>query len=109
MKASRLRRQLAIALVLGAPALALSTAARAQADDYPRRQITIVVPLPAGSGTDAVARLLAQGMTNELKVPVIVDNKVGANGFIAARYVAGAPKDGSAPPEAVSSRSRSSR
>lgn len=94
MNAFRLRRHLAIALALGAAALVLPSAAQAQAEAYPQKQITIVVPLPAGSGTDAVARLLAQGMTNELKVPVIVDNKVGANGFIAARHVASAPKDG---------------
>jgi tripartite-type tricarboxylate transporter receptor subunit TctC len=67
---------------------------RAQSDEWPGKPITIVVPLPPGSGTDNAARLLAQGLTAELKVPVIVDNKAGANSFIAARYVARAAPDG---------------
>ncbi|HSW16853.1 MAG TPA: tripartite tricarboxylate transporter substrate binding protein, partial [Ramlibacter sp.] len=84
---------LMLALASAAP-MVFPLAARAQAEDWPRKPITIVAPLPAGSGTDAVARLLAQGMSNEYKVPVVVDNKVGANGFLAARYVAKAPPDG---------------
>jgi tripartite-type tricarboxylate transporter receptor subunit TctC len=95
MSTTGIRRRAAIFLALAATsAFVVSSPARAQAEDWPRKPITIVVPLPAGSGTDSAARLLAQGMSSEFKVPVIVDNKVGANGFIAARYVAKAPPDG---------------
>ena len=93
MNTTDIRRRNAILLGLSA-ASGLPLTAAAQTDDWPRRPITIVAPLPAGSGTDACARLLAQGMSSEYKVPVIVDNKVGANGFIAARYVANAAPDG---------------
>ena len=93
MKTIDIHRRKAILLGLGAMS-GLSMRAAAQVDDWPKKLITIIAPLPAGSGTDACARLLAQGMSNEYKVPVIVDNKVGANGFIAARYVAKAAPDG---------------
>jgi tripartite-type tricarboxylate transporter receptor subunit TctC len=64
------------------------------AQDYPAKTITIVVPFGAGSGTDQYARAYAQALTAEYKVAVIVDNKAGANGFIAAQYVAKAAPDG---------------
>ena len=65
-----------------------------QAQQYPSRPITIVVPFGAGSGTDQQARSVAQAMSLEFKVPVIVDNKAGASGFIASQYVAKAAPDG---------------
>ncbi len=61
---------------------------------YPNRSITIVVSNPPGGGTDAFARYIAQGLTNKLGQPVIVENKAGANGSIAAEYVARAAPDG---------------
>jgi len=64
------------------------------APQYPNRPITIVVPFAAGSGTDQEARTLAQALAAEYKVPVIVENKGGASGFIAAQYVAKAAPDG---------------
>ncbi len=80
-----------------AGALAATTALLApavSAQDYPNKPITMVVPFGPGSGTDQMARVIAQGLSEELKVPVVVDNKGGASGFIAAQYVAKAAPDG---------------
>ena len=81
------------------PALALAAstafmAPQAAAQGYPQKPITIVVPFGPGSGTDQGARVLAQALGDEAKVPVIVENKAGASGFIAAQYVAKAAPDG---------------
>jgi tripartite-type tricarboxylate transporter receptor subunit TctC len=61
---------------------------------YPNRTITIVVSNPPGGGTDAFARYIAQGLTNKLGQAVVVENKAGGNGSIAAEYVARAAPDG---------------
>jgi tripartite-type tricarboxylate transporter receptor subunit TctC len=66
----------------------------AGAQDYPNKTITIVIPFASGSGTDQIARAYAQAITQLYKVPVVVDAKPGASGFIAAQYVAKAPNDG---------------
>ena len=79
------------ALVLGAIA---SAGLAARADQYPSRVITMVVPFAAGSGTDAVARVFAQELAVALKGNVVVENKAGASGAIAANYVARAAPDG---------------
>jgi tripartite-type tricarboxylate transporter receptor subunit TctC len=63
-------------------------------DAYPSRAITIVVPFGPGSGTDVGARLLGQKLTDALGKPVVIENKPGANGAIAAAYVAKAKPDG---------------
>lgn len=69
-------------------------AAHAQQQPYPAKPITLVVPFAAGSGTDQMARVMAQAFSDAAKVPVVVDNRGGASGFIAAQYVAKAPADG---------------
>ena len=61
---------------------------------YPSKQITFVVPFIAGSATDQQARVIAQGITESTGTPVIIDNKVGASGFIAAQAVASSTPDG---------------
>ncbi|MGE8615269.1 MAG: Bug family tripartite tricarboxylate transporter substrate binding protein [Achromobacter veterisilvae] len=87
---SRTSRRL---VALGLAALGLvSTTARAQ--DYPVKPITIVVPFGPGSGTDQQARVQAHALGEQLKVPVVVENKAGASGFIAAQYVAKSASDG---------------
>lgn len=79
-------------------ALALSAAlwaVPAQAQDaYPSRTVTLVVPFPAGSGTDMSARLLAKDMSESLGQTVVVDNRPGANGTLGAQMVARAKPDG---------------
>ena len=67
-------------------------AAFAQA--YPTKPITLVVSFAAGSGTDSVARIVGQKLGERLKQPIIVDNKPGANGQIAAEFVKNAKPDG---------------
>lgn len=61
---------------------------------YPDRPISLVVPFPAGSGTDAVGRIFAAELSNLLGQQVVVENKPGANATIAAQYVARAKPDG---------------
>ncbi len=63
-------------------------------EGYPKQTIRIIVPFGAGSGTDAVARITGQMLAEALKGTVIVDNKPGASGVIAAELVAKAPPDG---------------
>lgn len=64
------------------------------AQTFPSKTVTIVVPTAAGGANDAMARIIAQGLQAKLGQPVVVDNKAGANGAIAAEFVARAPADG---------------
>jgi tripartite-type tricarboxylate transporter receptor subunit TctC len=64
------------------------------AENYPQRRVTLIVPHPAGAQADAVARLLADRMSKIWNQPVVVENKVGANGNIGAEAVARAVPDG---------------
>ncbi len=61
---------------------------------FPDKSITIVVPTAAGAGNDSMARVIAAKLGTQLGVSVIVDNKTGASGAIAAEYVARAAPDG---------------
>lgn len=79
--------------VLAAPFLA-SGVARAQGGWKPARPVTMIVPFAAGSGTDTVARTLASLLEQEWGTQVVVDNRPGANGSIAAVAVARAAPDG---------------
>ena len=69
--------------------------AGAQAQTYPARSITLVVPFPPGGSTDALARLLQTNLQNKLGRIVIVENKAGAAGALGAAVVAKSPPDGS--------------
>jgi tripartite-type tricarboxylate transporter receptor subunit TctC len=62
--------------------------------NYPERPVTFVVPFSAGSATDQLARALATSFTEQTKQAVVVDNKPGAGGIIAAQAVARAAPDG---------------
>jgi tripartite-type tricarboxylate transporter receptor subunit TctC len=74
-------------------AIALVTSASAQAP-YPNRNITLVLPFAAGSGTDTTTRLIGKEVGTALGVSTVIDNKAGANGSIAASYVARSAPDG---------------
>jgi tripartite-type tricarboxylate transporter receptor subunit TctC len=78
------------ALLGGGAAAALA----AQAQTYPSRPITIIVPFGPGSGTDIVSRIVAEPLGIALGQSIVIDNRVGANGGIAATFVAKAPPDG---------------
>jgi tripartite-type tricarboxylate transporter receptor subunit TctC len=80
--------------LLAATIAAVAAGAPAQAQDYPTRPVTIVVPLAAGSGMDALVRLYAEKLQVALGKPVVVDNRPGAALMLAAAAVATAPADG---------------
>ena len=75
-----------------AAAACLPLAAWAQA--YPNKPITLLVPFPPGGPTDLVARVLAKKMSEQMGQSIVIDNKPGANGNIAAVAAAKAPADG---------------
>ena len=75
-----------------AAAACLPMAAWAQA--YPNKPITLLVPFPPGGPTDLVARVLAKKMSEQMGQSIVIDNKPGANGNIAAVAAAKAPADG---------------
>jgi tripartite-type tricarboxylate transporter receptor subunit TctC len=75
-------------------ALTAAIVASAQAQDYPTRQITLVVPYSAGGGNDAMARIVADKMSKTLGQTIVIENQGGAGGSIATRQVAKAAPDG---------------
>jgi tripartite-type tricarboxylate transporter receptor subunit TctC len=77
---------LAAGLPLARPALAQST--------FPQRPVRLIVAFPPGGPTDVVARILAERMARDLGQPMVVENRGGANGNIAAEFVAKAEPDG---------------
>lgn len=78
-----------------AATMLLTTAsALAQATDWPRQPITLIMGFPAGSGVDVVARAVQEPLSQKLGQPVIIDYKSGAAGNIASEYVAHARPDG---------------
>jgi tripartite-type tricarboxylate transporter receptor subunit TctC len=74
--------------------LCLAAASPVLAETYPNRNITLVLPFAAGSGTDTTTRLISQHLSQALGVGIVIENKAGANGMIAATYVARAAPDG---------------
>ena len=84
-----MRAVLAIAAIL-----AVVAPAGARAQDWPQRQVTIVVPFAAGGSADLLARILQQHMQAKFGVPFVVENVSGAGGSIGTGYVAKAPADG---------------
>jgi len=81
-------------LVLLAGALTLSLPQLATAQSWPTKPIKLIIPFAAGGTTDILGRLLAQQLTKDLGQNVIVENKGGAGGNIAAEFVAQSPADG---------------
>lgn len=79
---------------LAATQLLIVPAVHAQDSSYPKQPVTLVVPFPAGGPTDAMARVLAQKLGDRLGQQVVIDNRGGAGGGIAAELVARAPGDG---------------
>jgi tripartite-type tricarboxylate transporter receptor subunit TctC len=89
----KLRRRRFLHLAAGAAAWPAG-ARMAWAQAYPTRPITIIVPLAAGGGTDALARILAEGMRKSLGQAVVIENVSGASGSIGVGRVGRAAPDG---------------
>src|SRR5262249_33201435 len=86
-------KPLALLLVL-VGFIGLAGSPLAQAQDYPNRPVTLVVPYPAGGGLDVLARTLAQKLADRLGKPFVVDNRPGGGTVIGASSVGKAPPDG---------------
>jgi tripartite-type tricarboxylate transporter receptor subunit TctC len=74
--------------------LALSFAAKASADIYPKGPVTIIVPFSAGGSVDIVARSIAQALQEKLRQPFVVESRPGASSKIGTAYVARSRPDG---------------
>ena len=81
-------------LLAAATALLCGTALHGQAQTYPTRTVRLIVGFPAGTGPDIVARLVGQKLSEQWGMGVVVDNKPGAGGLIAATEAARATPDG---------------
>ena len=91
----QLVRHLARHFVLALAAAASVVApAIGQAQSFPTKPVTIVVPYPPGGTTDTLARVLAESMGKFLGQTVVIDNRAGASGIVGTKLVAGAPADG---------------
>ncbi len=77
-----------------AAACALAATSFAHAQTYPARSVRMIVGFPAGTGPDIAARILAQKLTDAMQYNIVVDNKPGAGGLIAAQEAARAAPDG---------------
>jgi tripartite-type tricarboxylate transporter receptor subunit TctC len=80
--------------IAGFTALCLFAASAIAQETYPSRAIRVVVPFPAGGGTDTVTRVITSKISENWKQPVIVDNRPGANTIIGAEHVAKSAPDG---------------
>jgi len=92
MQFDRLKRRAFITL-LGGAALILAAGAKAT-EPFPTRPIRLIVPYPAGGGTDIVGRMLGQKLHESLGQPIVVDNRGGAGGTIGTGLVAKSAPDG---------------
>ena len=81
-----------IRIVLVALAFVAATGAHAQA--FPSKSIRLIVPFPPGGAVDFFARVVQAPLTENLGVPIVIENKAGASGMIGAEFVARAPADG---------------
>jgi len=82
-------------LAMAAVSLAcLGVVSAASAQDYPAKPIRMIVPYPAGGGTDIAARWICQRLSEQLKQQVFVDNRAGANGNLGTSNIAKAAPDG---------------
>ena len=88
------RRHLLALLATPALPLALPRPALAQSRDWPTRPIRVLVPYPAGGGTDILARAVAETMRPHLPQPIVVENRAGANGVVGSEAVMRAEPDG---------------
>lgn len=89
-----MRQLMAAAGLLAALALSAQAEAQAQTQEWPTKQVTLIVPFSAGGTTDLFGRLLAQHLQQKTGQPFIVENRAGAGGNLGAQTVAKAAPDG---------------
>ena len=75
-------------------ALVCAVATGAHAQPFPAKPIRLIVPFPPGGAVDFFARVVQASLTENLGVPIVIENKAGASGMIGAEFVARAPADG---------------
>src|SRR5258708_15778930 len=83
-----------LSIALASAVIATPAIAEAGEDGCPERRFRWVVPFPAGSSTDIIARIVAQKLSHRLGQQVVIENRAGASGNIGADAVAKAPPDG---------------
>ena len=83
-----------LAMLAALVVVTIDATSAARAADWPERPLHLIVPFPAGSSSDIVARVVAQGLSEKLGQAVVVENRPGASGEIAYEYVARAAADG---------------
>jgi tripartite-type tricarboxylate transporter receptor subunit TctC len=81
-------------LTLVAAALAVVLAGPAAADEWPARNVKLMIPYPAGGNVDTAARIVADKLQERLGQPFVIENKAGAGGLIAGEAFAKSPNDG---------------
>lgn len=84
----------AAAFLIAAASVLGAGATSAQTTTYPNRTITLVLPFSAGGGTDTATRIISQHLGTVLGRGVVIENKAGANGMLAASHVARSAPDG---------------
>jgi tripartite-type tricarboxylate transporter receptor subunit TctC len=83
-----------LSIALASAVIATSAIAEAGEDGWPQRPLRLVVPFPAGSSTDIIARIVAQKLSHRLGQQIVIENRAGASGNIGADAVAKAAPDG---------------
>ena len=83
-----------LSIALASAVIATSAIAEAGEDGWPQRPLRLVVPFPAGSSTDIIARIVAQKLSHQLGQQIVIENRAGASGNIGADAVAKATPDG---------------
>lgn len=92
-----MKRRNLLVVVTAAASIFSGSAVRAQETDasrYPTKPIRLLIPFSAGSGTDQLARAIGQSLTEQTKIPIVVENRAGAAGMLAVKSVATAAPDG---------------
>jgi tripartite-type tricarboxylate transporter receptor subunit TctC len=83
-----------LSIALASAVIAISAIAEAGEDGWPQRPLRLVVPFPAGSSTDIIARIVSQKLSHRLGQQIVIENRAGASGNIGADAVAKATPDG---------------
>lgn len=95
MKNRVTKRQALLKISQYAAALCASFTMSVHAQELPNKPLRIIAPFSAGSGVDSIARVFAQRLSQQMHVPVVVENKEGAGGMIGSAFAAKLPPDGS--------------